>query len=186
MCSSDLTYYDKLQIFDKLHTTYNTLFQRQYEATRDLIPFCNFQQTSNIQDIICRSMISLVIETYFTDNRAIALSEKTFRALQLPRPFLLFAPMGTIQYLKSMGFEIIDDIVDHSYDSEPNWINRQTAILNQLQNFLQQKTFFVPKKYLDIARHNQDVMLTWRSKWDCKIDTALTNAVNILYNSEIK
>ena len=37
------TYYDKLQIFDKLHTTYNTLFQRQYEATRDLIPFCNFQ-----------------------------------------------------------------------------------------------------------------------------------------------
>jgi hypothetical protein len=179
------TYYDKIKVFDNLHYRYNTLFQSQYEATRSLIPFCNFEQTQDIENIICRSMISVVIETYFDDNRAIALSEKTFRALQLPRPFLLYAPKGTIQYLKDIGFELIDDIVDYSYDQNHSWITRQAAILDQVKHFLKNKNYTIPQRYLDIAYHNQQVMLNWKLTWDKKLLPSLTNATNILYNSNI-
>lgn len=176
------TYKHKLEIFDRLHHNYNTLFQQQYKSTRNLIPFCNFKQTNNIEDVICESMVSLVIETYFHDNRAIALSEKTFRALQLPRPFLLFAPKNTIKYLKELGFKIIEDIVNHDYDDHDDWVVRQTMILDQLTNFLNNENYNVPQSWLDIAHHNQQLMCKWSIIWDTKLQAALTQANDILYN----
>lgn len=181
MQSSD-SYLDKLKLFDQLHYQYNTLFQRQYEATRPMVPFCNFEQTSNIENIISRSVISLVIETYFDDNRAIALSEKIFRALQLPRPFLLFAPLGTIQYLKSIGFRVIDDVVNHSYDLEPTWQVRQSMILEQLEKFLAYPEYDIPQTWQDVSYHNQKLMRSWQLNWDAKILPSLTKAKEILYN----
>lgn len=180
--SPSYTYKNKLEIFDRLHYDYNTLFQRQYEATRNLIPFCNFKQTNSIENVILKSSVSLVIETYFDDNRAIALSEKTFRALQLPRPFLLFAPKNTIKYLKELGFKIIEDIINHDYDNHEDWIVRQTMILDQLTHFLNNESYNVPQSWLDIAHHNQQLMYNWNMNWDTKLQEALTQATNILYN----
>ena len=176
------TYADKLAIFDRLHYEHNTIFQQQYEKTRPLVPYCNFEQTSNIENIIAKSTVSLVIETYFNDNRAIALSEKTFRALQLPRPFLLFAPKGTIQYLTSLGFRIINDGLDHSYDTEENWITRQTLILKQLEKISNNTDHTVSQSWIDIADHNQKIMCNWNKIWNIKIQSSIDTAANILYN----
>ena len=176
------TYADKLALFDRLHYEHNTIFQQQYEKTRPLIPYCNFEQTSDIENIIAKSKVSLVIETYFDDNRAIALSEKTFRALQLPRPFLLFAPMGTIQYLKSLGFKIIDDGLDHSYDTKENWIIRQRLILKQLERISNNTDYTIPQSWIDIAYHNQQLMRDWNKSWNIKIQSSIDKATNILYN----
>ena len=178
------TYVDKITLFDQLHFKYNTLFQQQYEATRSIVPFCNFKQTSDIQNIISRSLISLVIETYFDDNRIIALSEKTFRALQLPRPFLLFAPAGTIQYLKSIGFKIINDLVNHDYDTQIEWHVRQTMIISQIEKFLNNPDYSIPQKWLDIAHHNQKILRGWKTNWDIKLHPSLTEAKEILYNQK--
>jgi hypothetical protein len=178
--SPSQTYKDKLDLFDQLHFNYNTIFQRQYEGTRSIVPFCNFEQTSDIENIVSKSVISLVIETYFDDNRAIALSEKTFRALQLPRPFLLYGPKGIIHYLKSIGFKIIDDIVDHSYDSEENWAVRQTLIVDQLKNFANNTVYDVPQSWIDIAYYNQQIMRNWSLTWDLKIESSLNNAEYVL------
>jgi len=175
-------YADKLAIFDRLHYEHNTIFQRQYEKIRPLVPYCNFEQTSNIENIIAKSMVSLVIETYFDDNRVIALSEKTFRALQLPRPFLLFAPKGTIQYLTSLGFRIINDGLDHSYDTKEHWITRQTLILEQLERSLRNTDYTIPQSWIDIADHNQQIMRNWDKSWNIKIQSSIDKATNILYN----
>ena len=176
------TYADKLALFDQLHYEYNTIFQHQYEKTRPLIPYCNFDQTSNIENIIAKTMVSLVIETYFDDNRVIALSEKTFRALQLPRPFLLFAPKGTIQYLTSLGFQIINDGLDHSYDTNENWIARQELILKQLEKISNNTDHTIPQNWIDIAYHNQQIMRDWDKSWNIKIQSSIDKATNILYN----
>lgn len=178
------SYLDKIKLFDQLHYQFNTIFQRQYEATRSMVPFCNFNQTSHIENIMSRSILSLVIETYFADNRAIALSEKTFRALQLPRPFVLFAPANTIQYLKSIGFKIIDDVVDHSYDSEPSWQLRQEMILAELKKFLSDPNYHIPQSWIDVSYHNQELLRSWNLNWNLRISPALTRANEILYNQE--
>jgi hypothetical protein len=177
-----LTYADKLNLFDQLHYKNNTLFQQQYEKTRLIVPYCNFKQTGDIENIVSKSIISLVIETYFADSRAIALSEKTFRALQLPRPFLLFAPKGTIQYLKNIGFKIIEDIVDHSYDNEENWVVRQTMILDQLEQFTNNADYTIPQEWLDLAYHNQKIMHSWNLNWNSKIQPSIDKAIDMLYN----
>lgn len=180
--SPNQSYADKLDLFDQLHYNYNTIFQRQYNETRSLVPYCNFTQTSDIENIISKSVISVVIETYVVDNRVIALSEKTFRALQLPRPFLLFAPKGTIRYLESIGFKIINDIVNHNYDNEESWIDRQTMILAQLEKFVNNPDYTIPQRWIDIAYHNQKILYNWNSNWDIKIQPAIDAAKHILYN----
>lgn len=174
---------DKLKIFDQLHNQYNqynTLFSQQYIETRPLIPFCNFDQTNQIENVISRSLISIVIETYFANNLAIALSEKTFRALQLPRPFLLFAPMNTISYLQEIGFKIIDDIVNHDYDKHKSWIDRQSAILEQLNQVKFSCDYKIPSKWIDIALHNQQLLKAWEKNWNTKLSNSVELAKSIV------
>jgi hypothetical protein len=58
----------------------------------------------------------LVIETYAGDV-SIAFSEKIFRALVTPAPWAVFSAKHAVGYLKTLGFDVLDDVVDHSYDS---------------------------------------------------------------------
>jgi len=62
-----------------------------------------------------QSWLSIVVETYSSDN-VISLSEKIFRCLVTPVPWVAYAGRYTIAKLRELGFDVMDDIVDHSYD----------------------------------------------------------------------
>lgn len=65
---------------------------------------------------IMRGGLHMVIETYSSDH-AISFSEKIFRALCLPRPWVLLASPWAVSRLRQLGFDVMSDIVDHScYD----------------------------------------------------------------------
>ena len=61
---------------------------------------------------------TVVIETDIT-NKMVNISEKTIRTLALGQPMLLLGVSGTHQYLKDLGFDLLDDILDNSFDQEP-------------------------------------------------------------------
>lgn len=61
------------------------------------------------------SWLNIAVETYSSDN-VIALSEKIFRCLVTPVPWIVFAGRYTIARLRSLGFDVLDDYVDHRYD----------------------------------------------------------------------
>lgn len=61
---------------------------------------------------------TIVVETDIT-NKMVNISEKTIRALALGQPMLLLGVSGTHQYLKDLGFDLLDDIIDNSFDQEP-------------------------------------------------------------------
>jgi len=176
---------DKLRLFDQYHQQYNTIFEEQYKQTRPLVPYLNFKQTKHIEYVLAKSYVSIVIETYFDENRAISLSEKTFRALQLPRPWMLFGAAGTIEYLKSIGFLIIEDVINHDYDQMDSWIDRQTQILQQLEKLDGRTDLSVKPEWEVIAKHNQNLLKNWESQWDIKINPAIDQAKKILYTSNI-
>ena len=44
------------------------------------------------------------------------MSEKIFRCLVTPVPWVVYAGRYTIAKLRELGFDVLDDIVDHSYD----------------------------------------------------------------------
>jgi len=59
--------------------------------------------------------INLVNETSVSIGLAIA-SEKTFKPIRAHQLFVNIAAAGVIKFLREIGFDVFDDIIDHSYD----------------------------------------------------------------------
>ena len=125
-------YKDPVSANDAVFETCNHIFQEEHDRIREKVPFCNF--TVDLDQAIVDTKISLVLETYF-DNPNISFSEKTFRALQLPRPLVMFNYPGAISVLRDYGFDVWDDIVDHGYDSISDDRRREQMILGEIMRF---------------------------------------------------
>lgn len=59
----------------------------------------------------------VVTETVFSGRRH-HLTEKTFKPICLQMPFVLVSTYGSLEYLRSYGFQTFDSIWDESYDQE--------------------------------------------------------------------
>jgi len=150
----------------------NEIFESEHILMQDQVPFINF--TNDIDQAIVDSQFSLVIETYFDSPGTIAFSEKIFRAIQLPRPILLYSMPGSVKVLKDYGFELFDDIVDHSYDRETNDIKRQVMLLDQLCAW--QNRSFTEQNLIDFEqriKHNKNLLQDLRSRWPARLNTVL-------------
>jgi hypothetical protein len=70
------------------------------------------------------SAINLLTETkYSSEILSIPftfISEKTFRALAFPRPFIVIGQRHILKNLQKMGFRTFSDIIDESYDDLPD------------------------------------------------------------------
>jgi hypothetical protein len=86
--------------------------------------------TNSLEQSIIDSNISVVLETYISDDH-ITFSEKIFRAVQLPRPWLLYCSPQAVKYLRSYGFDVLDDYVDHAYDLQTTHSKRLMLIIDQ-------------------------------------------------------
>ena len=60
--------------------------------------------------------INLVTETNINGKMSM-LSEKTFKPIVAGQLFILIASTGAIQFLRDIGIDTFDDIIDHSYDT---------------------------------------------------------------------
>jgi hypothetical protein len=88
----------------------------------------------SLEQVIMETNVSLILETFMNEDHVV-FSEKLFRALQLPRPWMLFCSPQSVKLLKSYGFDVLDDYVDHSYDEEFHKGNRMNMLLDQLETF---------------------------------------------------
>ena len=59
--------------------------------------------------------IEVVLETLFDDDR-LHLTEKSLRPIAVGQPFILAGTHGSLEYLKSYGFQTFSDVWDESYD----------------------------------------------------------------------
>jgi hypothetical protein len=73
----------------------------------------NFE--NSLRTMYRQSLVEIVSETTFAES-AFNLTEKTmhcFAAFNFP---LILSSCGTVQFLRDIGFDMFDDIIDHSYD----------------------------------------------------------------------
>jgi hypothetical protein len=68
-------------------------------------------------------MLYLVTETVATGRR-LHLTEKTFKPICLRMPFIIVGTQGSLQYLRSYGFQTFGDYWDESYDDETDDVKR--------------------------------------------------------------
>jgi len=111
-----------------------------------------------------RSDITLVVESYVSDT-VIAFSEKIFRALQTPRPWILFCSPDSVRILRNYGFDVMDDVVDHSYDNIVDVEQRLQAIISELKKL---KYFNLPR-YQQAVDHNQQLLDQLGCQWPDKL-----------------
>ncbi len=127
-----------------------------------------------LEQCIIDTNVSLILETYIRDD-VIVFSEKIFRALQMPRPWLLYCSRKSIALLKTYGFDVLDDYVDVSYDTiEIDW-NRLDAIVDQLETFIDRK--YTPNDYQrfrQAATHNQQLLASLLHSWPEKLKTVMS------------
>ena len=148
------------EYFDYLYQ-FNTVFEQEHEKIRQHIPFKNFD--CSLEYAILDTKKTLIIETFFDTNDSICFSEKTWRAIQMPRPWLLFSTPMAVQYLREWGFDVFDDVVDHSYDNIKNSGHRIMAAIDLNIRLLTDKKYAIDawnscvermdKNYIYISQH---------------------------------
>lgn len=71
-----------------------------------------------------RALINLVTETYYFNtwnkNSELFITEKTWKVFTANQIPIIIGPKGIVGNLRELGFDMFDDIVDNSYDNEPD------------------------------------------------------------------
>jgi len=156
-------------------------YSAEHEAGRNLIPYNNIEPNNiALEQCIIDSYVSLVLETYISDDHII-FTEKIFRTMQLPRPWLMYCSPGAVDYLRNNGFDVLDDYVDHrEYDCIKNHFTRLLLILDQLETFKEKK--YTKEDYVRFNQaktHNQNLLLEFESKWPAKFAKVIEEIKNL-------
>jgi hypothetical protein len=113
------------------------------------------------------SYINIVTETNFDKNDIILTSEKSFIPLFFSQIPIIMASTNHIKKIKDRyGFDFFDDVVNHTYDSEPNPKKRFEMIIDEILRLNSKKeeiiTFFKHNK----SRFDRNVQIFEEMKKD--------------------
>jgi hypothetical protein len=146
-------------------------YEKEYQIGQTLIPYNNLK--GSLEQCVIDSAVSLILETYTSDDH-IVFSEKLFRCLQLPRPWLLYCGPGAVEQLRVYGFDVLDNYVDHSYDRVKPHGHRLNAIINHLETFINKKyTESDYDRFRRAAQHNRSQLKKFASAWPAKFQNIL-------------
>jgi hypothetical protein len=149
-------------------------YQDQHQQALELIPYNTVETHGTLEQCIIDSNVSLILETYASDTH-ITFSEKIFRCLQMPRPWLLYCSPGSVKLLESHGFDVLSDMIDTGYDAVCNHGTRLQLILAQLETFIDRK--YTEQDYMRFdraAKHNQQLLKQFSKTWPEKFKNILT------------
>lgn len=156
------------ELFEWIFESYGSIFAKEHEFLKPIVPYCNF--SGDLDQVMVDAKLNLVIETYFEADHLVAFSEKIFRAIQLPRPFMLYGNPGSVHALREIGLDVFDDVIDHSYDSEVDPIKRQIIMLDQLESLKDMcYTNDTLNEYAARAENNRSLMKQFKDNWPTKL-----------------
>jgi hypothetical protein len=102
------------------------------------------------------SLVYVPTETVYFGQR-LHITEKTFKAIALEMPFVLMAPAGSLEYMRSYGFRTFADVFDESYDAETDDIKRAERVvqlLKDLDNLTIKERKKIHRACLNNVEHN--------------------------------
>jgi hypothetical protein len=164
-------------VFEQQFQQYLQIFQHEHDMIRGLVPYRNFDN-DDLSSVIMQTEFSVVLETCFDKNQLITFSEKIFRCLKLPRPWVMYAMKNAVAYLRTLGFDVLDDLVNHDYDTVDFQIDRQVAILDQIQIMCKQTlTRAQIQRCEQAASHNQLLLSRMFEHFHDDINISCSNAL---------
>jgi hypothetical protein len=92
----------------------------------------NSSATYNVQHYQ-QCAVDVVTETLFDDDR-LHLTEKILRPIACGKPFILVGTWGSLAYLREYGFQTFGNLIDESYDTVQDPVQRLQAIADIMRN----------------------------------------------------
>lgn len=147
-----------------LNKGWQTFVQQHFEEERYNVSanHNSMNYLMNLRDIYKNTCVEIVNETTYFNN-GIFVSEKYLNSVYGYNFPLVLSNCGTVDYLRNNGFDMFDDIIDHSYDREPDPLKRMFKMIEDnaellsnrnhaLYSWLACKKRFA--KNLDFAKHH--------------------------------
>lgn len=112
------------------------------------------------------SWYSIVCETGDTGSSTDFLTEKTAKCLFAKRIFVMMNGAGLLRRLRELGFRTFHgDIIDESYDDEPNDVKRMHMAWQQIHRlYYTENPRAVYAHFQDVLEHNHQLMLSWTAQ----------------------
>ena len=104
------------------------------------------------------SYYSVVAETNAV-NEFNFYTEKVVKPILGRRLFVAIAGQGYLRRLRSVGFKTFSDVIDESYDLEPDHTTRWGMAMDQVKFLIEQDPVEIYAKIKHVVEHNQRVML---------------------------
>jgi len=164
--------FDRLQ--QNFHRHWNHLsnddqvkYQQCYDKIKHQMPFRNYSISHD--EIHLRSRCNIVVESYGSDT-TVALSEKSFRAIALPVPWTLYAGHYAIAFLESLGFDCMNDLVNHNhYDQLKEVEDKPHIFIWKSIQFMNEVICgdhdAISKRCLRASDHNRALLRSYQQRW---------------------
>lgn len=105
-----------------------------------------------------KSYFSLVTETGM--DHYLRVTEKTFKPIANYHPFIIIGCHGTLEYLRSLGYQTFPELFNESYDQETNIPKRLLMVVDQVEKFVNLSKEEKDKKYQQVHQkvlHNANL-----------------------------
>jgi hypothetical protein len=141
------------------------------------------------------AMLNVVTETAYEPNPVSpslvhhhrpGMTEKSYKCFALYQIPIWLAPYRAVECYRNLGFDVFDDIIDHSYDLESDPVLRIGMVADQIEKFCQQPIATLSELKINLEprlkknwqklkhyAHNFDTEKTqWASVFPTRIDNA--------------
>ena len=128
-------------------------------------------------DITCshpaylKTYVNLAVETNIRSTTPM-LSEKAFKPIIAGQLFVLIAAPGAVQFLRDIGIDTFDDIINHSYDNELDHRTRIQKALVQIDHLMSEDLEAIYKTIYSRLKRNSEYLSSqeFRNQFLVKFD----------------
>lgn len=135
----------------------------------EMIPFKNHDLLHD--EATQRGLLNMVVESYYFDHTA-SFSEKIFRAMVTARPWIVHGSQFMVMYLENLGFDVMDDIIEHAYyDDQPAGGRKMLDFVDKSLRIVDRYTWSdVRDRCQQAAGHNLELLAGWRESFQADFD----------------
>jgi len=128
----------------------------------------NNYHAPSLFDAINQSSIHIVLETMHIGN-VIHLTEKTWKAISVKKPFMIYGVPGCLNWLHRHGYKTFHPLINEDYDIIQDPIIRKHAIINEMKRIAalsEVELNILLQQCQSIVEHNHQLFLQERNfKW---------------------
>jgi hypothetical protein len=115
-----------------------------------------------VEEHYTNSYCNIVFETVFDADGSggTFLTEKTFKPIKHGQAFVVVAPPGTLQTLRSLGYRTFDSVIDTSYDSIEDNTQRWIAVRGVIESIKHSNLDQFQQQCRADVEHNRSLFLS--------------------------